>query len=240
MPETVDIHALAGAYALDAVDDIERAAFDRHLRGCASCAAEVVELRETAAWLTHPVAETPPPRLRDNVLAQIAVTPQARPGAAPTSRSRATAGFVRRWAVASVAAAVVATGVGFGTWALSQQRVSDMRVQNAQVDAVLAAADARLITKEMAGGRVTMVLSPSRNAAVAVLEDMRKPDDGKAYQLWMINSSSGAKPVGLSSLGSGRFYIDKLEPQFGITVEPERGSDTPTMTAIVGTLDLPL
>ena len=32
MAETVDIHALAGAYALDAVDDLERAAFDRHLR----------------------------------------------------------------------------------------------------------------------------------------------------------------------------------------------------------------
>ncbi|WP_330186266.1 anti-sigma factor [Dactylosporangium sp. AC04546] len=238
MPETVDIHALAGAYALDAVDDIERAAFDRHLRGCSSCAAEVVELRETAAWLTHPVAEAPPARLRDNVLAQIAVTPQARPGTAPSSRSRATVGFVRRWAVATVAAAVVAAAVGTGTWVLSQQRLSDMRVQNAQVDAVLAAADARLITKDVAGGRVTMVLSPSRDAAVAVLEDMRRPGDGKAYQLWMINSS-GARPVGLSALGKGRFYIDKLEPQFGITVEPEGGSKTPTLP-LVERLDLPL
>ena len=36
-----DIHALCGAYAVDAVDDLERAAFDRHLADCEACAAEV-------------------------------------------------------------------------------------------------------------------------------------------------------------------------------------------------------
>ncbi|MET7398282.1 anti-sigma factor, partial [Dactylosporangium sp. NPDC005572] len=103
----------------------------------------------------------------------------------------------------------------------------------------LAAADARLVTKDVAGGRVTMVLSPSRDAAVAVLEDMRRPGDGKAYQLWMIDSSNNARPVGLSALGKGRFYIDKLEPQFGITIEPEKGSNAPTLP-LVERLDLPL
>jgi anti-sigma factor RsiW len=36
-----DIHALGGAYALDAVDDLERVAFDRHLAECETCALEV-------------------------------------------------------------------------------------------------------------------------------------------------------------------------------------------------------
>ena len=36
-----DLHHLSGAYAVDALDDAERAAFEEHLRGCADCRAEV-------------------------------------------------------------------------------------------------------------------------------------------------------------------------------------------------------
>ena len=44
-----DIHALSGAYAIDALDDIERAQFERHLAECAECRAEVDSLREASA-----------------------------------------------------------------------------------------------------------------------------------------------------------------------------------------------
>ena len=44
-----DIHALSGAYAVDALDDLERAGFERHLAGCAACRAEVASLREATA-----------------------------------------------------------------------------------------------------------------------------------------------------------------------------------------------
>ena len=30
-----DIHALSGAYAVDALDELERVGFERHLAGCA-------------------------------------------------------------------------------------------------------------------------------------------------------------------------------------------------------------
>ena len=36
-----DIHALSGAYAVDALDDLERAQFERHLRDCESCSREL-------------------------------------------------------------------------------------------------------------------------------------------------------------------------------------------------------
>ena len=36
---TGDIHALSGAYAVDALDDIERAQFERHLAECPACRA---------------------------------------------------------------------------------------------------------------------------------------------------------------------------------------------------------
>jgi hypothetical protein len=234
--ETVDIHALAGAYALDAVDDLERAAFDRHLRGCPSCAVEVAELRETTAWLAQPVAETPPARLRESVLAQIARTPQdrAKPGAA--APGRAGRDRIRRWAVSGIAAAILAAGASIGTWVLAEQGADRLRTENTQVDALLAAADARLVSTDMAGGRVTVIFSPSRNAAVAVLDGLKAPGSGKTYQLWMIDGSA-ARDVGRSRSGTGRFYIPTLAPSFGVTTEPAGGSKTPTLPA-VGTVNI--
>lgn len=44
---------LLGAYALDAVDDDERAALDAHVRTCPWCSAEVAEHREVAAFLSQ-------------------------------------------------------------------------------------------------------------------------------------------------------------------------------------------
>ncbi|WP_432833849.1 anti-sigma factor [Dactylosporangium sp. CA-092794] len=223
MPGTVDIHALAGAYALDAVDDLERAAFDRHLRDCPSCAAEVAELRETAAWLAQPVAEAPPARLRESVLEQIARTPQerARPNAA--APGRAGRNRLRRWAVSAAAAVVLVAGASVGTWAVVQQRYAS---DNAQVDAVLAAADARLVSASMRGGRVTVVVSPSRNAAVAVLDGLSAPGDGKIYQLWMIGTTP--RDVGKTPSGTGRFFIRGVDPVFGLSLEPAGGSKEPT------------
>ncbi len=46
-----DVHALSGAYALDALDDSERAEFERHLAVCSSCRLEVAGLVEAAGSL---------------------------------------------------------------------------------------------------------------------------------------------------------------------------------------------
>ncbi|GAB3867592.1 anti-sigma factor domain-containing protein [Dactylosporangium cerinum] len=233
MAETVDIHALAGAYALDAVDDLERAAFDRHLRECGACAVEVAELRETASWLTHAVAAPPPPRLRDAVLAEIGRTAQERPKRGAVGGGRSQRSRLLRWTVGAVAAAVLAVGVGVGTWTIAQNGVQQ---ENARIDAVLAAPDARLVSSEMAGGRVTLIVSPSRNAAVAVLDGLEDPGADKDYQLWMIGDA-GPKDVGVIPGGTGRKYINGLAPSFGVTKEREGGADKPS-EPLVGQIKL--
>ncbi len=83
-----DIHALSGAYAVDALDDIERVGFERHLAGCATCRAEVASLREAAAALADDVALAPPPELRAAVLEGISAGP---PAATRSCREVATA-----------------------------------------------------------------------------------------------------------------------------------------------------
>lgn len=65
------LHALSGAYVVDALDDIERATFERHLPGCLDCQQEVATLREATALMADDAATTPPASLRSSVLAGI-------------------------------------------------------------------------------------------------------------------------------------------------------------------------
>ena len=67
-----DLHHLSGAYAVDALDDAERASFEQHLADCADCRAEVAELSATAHSLGALTEATPPASLRDSVLSGIA------------------------------------------------------------------------------------------------------------------------------------------------------------------------
>ena len=48
---TAELHTLTGAYALHALPEDERVAFERHLGACEACAQEVRELSATAARL---------------------------------------------------------------------------------------------------------------------------------------------------------------------------------------------
>jgi anti-sigma-K factor RskA len=66
-----DLHALAGAYALDALEPAERDRFERHLRGCRTCPDEVRGFAATAAALATAAAAQPPRSLRDRVFAAV-------------------------------------------------------------------------------------------------------------------------------------------------------------------------
>jgi anti-sigma-K factor RskA len=80
-----DIHALSGAYAVDALDEVERARFERHLAHCSACQTEVDSLVAAASELSVLTEATPPDSLRAKVLGQIATVrplpPIAEPGA---------------------------------------------------------------------------------------------------------------------------------------------------------------
>src|SRR3954469_25184659 len=82
-----DIHALSGAYAVDALDDLERVAFERHLAECAECRAEVDGLREVAATLAETTAVAPPAALHHPVLSA-AATVRPLPPEAPAAPHR--------------------------------------------------------------------------------------------------------------------------------------------------------
>ena len=66
---SADIHALSGAYAVDARRTSSEPAFERHLEACPTCAQEVRELEATTARLGAAAASPPPPELWDRIRA---------------------------------------------------------------------------------------------------------------------------------------------------------------------------
>ena len=74
-----DTHALAGAYAVNAVTEEERRSFELHLDQCADCRAEVAELRAAAATIAADVELPPSPALRASILSAVSQTRQLSP-----------------------------------------------------------------------------------------------------------------------------------------------------------------
>jgi anti-sigma-K factor RskA len=241
---TTDIHALVGAYALDAVDDLERAAFERHVAECETCRLEVTELRETAARLADSTWSVPPPRLRTEVMATIGRTRQLPPPGDPTGRGQQTrgAGRWRRFAVGAVAAGVLAAGASTGVWAVQVQRVRDAdavaaaaRLQEERTRSVLSATDLVVRTAPMiGGGRVTVASSASQGASVVSMRADRLSTASQAFQMWTIRDGEKPVPVPAGVLPAGQEAAVRVvdgvpgNDVFAISLEPAGGSPQPT------------
>jgi anti-sigma-K factor RskA len=239
---SADIHALTGAYALDAVSGAERMDFERHLAECESCAQEVRELRDTAARLAMAAAATPPPELRGRVLDQIRNVRQLPP--------ETTVVPLRRRSVAqrltTVAAAVFfVAAAGLGVVVVRQNSdLDDARTQAAQLEEILKAPDADLVTMEDvgAGGNGTMKVAVSRSLdrMVFVSGDLADPAAGKDYQLWALaDGGSSKRPMGIVAHGGD--VLQELNgvgnaDQVAISVEPDGGSEQPTTVVMIGNL----
>lgn len=105
------VRALAGAYALDALEAAEREAVERHLDVCPACRAFVAQHAEVAASLARLVPpEEPPAELRARILAEARGAP-AWPASGRAARSVRGAA----WRVAA-AVALVALGWAAGRW----------------------------------------------------------------------------------------------------------------------------
>ncbi|MEU9735129.1 anti-sigma factor [Streptomyces sp. NPDC048002] len=239
-----DLHTMTGAYALHALSDEEREAFERHLSGCEACAQEAAELSATAARLGLAVSVTPRPELRERVLRRVTGVRQETPGATPLRRSGRTVRRARplsRWALAACLAAAAAFG---GTAVWQHQRAEDAveRARRAEqgageIAAVLSAPDARTRAAELAGGATgTVVVSRGQDRAVFLASGMASPPEGKVYQLWFEDDGT-MRPAGLMDPGRADQAVLMEGPVddasgMGVTVEPAGGSEQPTSTPV--------
>ena len=228
---SADVHSLSGAYAVWALDDAERAEFERHLAACAECREEVASLREAAATLADSASTPPPASLRAGVLGEIGSIRPLPPVQEPTPiRSR------RRPVVwlGSMAAAV-ALIVGALVWRPWAEDLSPAA-------RVMAADDARSYSKVVDGATVQVWRSESLGRAVVVAKNMTPAPAGHDYQLWLQvpDERTGSRMVsaGLMPHRDGASVTAVLTGDAaqaigaGITVEPAGGSKQPTTTPI--------
>jgi anti-sigma-K factor RskA len=199
-----EIHDLAAAYALDALDPEERWTYEQHLYSCERCREEVASLRETAAELAYvPEGPVPPPALRDRILRE------ARAG-----RPAEVVPIRRRWlfpatAVAAVAATVAA--VGFAVWGLSAQDSAPVEQQVLPLNG----APGNLI---VAGDEATLVVC------------LEQPPSGKTYEAWVIEGDT-PRPAGLFPGGCRSVPLEERVASgntVAVTLENQGGVDAPT------------
>ncbi|WP_194894327.1 anti-sigma factor [Catenulispora pinisilvae] len=239
-----EVHSLTGAYVCHALEPDERAAFERHLAQCPTCAAEVAELRETAALLASAAAETPPARLKAAVDARIAVTRQIPPlvdhGPLRASASASARPPRRRWFAAAgwgLAAAMAVVVAVLGIRVSDQQnQIDQARQHSTTISQLLSAPDAHSDSASVStGGTGTVLVSRSRDEAAISVAGLARLAPGKAYQLWMIGPSGtrsgGVLPATASDSVVAHGLGDALT--IGLTVEPAGGSTQPTTTPVM-------
>lgn len=221
---TQDLHHLAAAYALDALDAEERAAFEAHYPSCEICSTEVADFRETAAVLAADVATPPPADLKASVMAEVARTRQLSPRRTDVVQlDQARTRRRGRRALAAAAAAVVLVA---GT-------VIVTRSGSDEFGPVLEAADVSFVTLQGEPGSIEAVWSAELDQVLIRATSLADPGDGRTYALWSLRDGEAA-PAGLFSPdndGSVAEVLDVegLEPDaWGVTIEPDGGSPQPT------------
>jgi anti-sigma-K factor RskA len=251
-----DLHSLAAPYALDALDSDERRRFEKHLKSCDRCAAEVRALSEDAVRLAWSTAAPPPAAMRDRVLAAVRTTPQE-PAVAPVRErapqlpphvwgtepppARTRAPRARRplfvpFATATAAAALVVASLFAVQAERTREQLDAERAQAREIAHVLAAPDARASTGKDARGRsIGVIASASEGEAIVTLSGYGDLPSGQVHQLWVMRPDAQPRSLGLFDgdtplVATG---LDQSSASLAVTVEPDGGSPQPTTQPVV-------
>ncbi|MBE8476667.1 anti-sigma factor [Streptomyces justiciae] len=258
-----DPHSLAAPYALDALEPAERTRFEKHLRNCPVCAAEVRALSEDAVRLAWSTAAPAPPAMRDRVLAAVRTTAQEQPvrahepqlpahvwgTQAPPARSggpshafgsggapRARRPLFVPFATATAAAALVVASLFAVQANQTQDQLNAERAQAREIAHVLAAPDARASTGKDARGRsIGVVASAAEGQAVVTLSGYDDIPSGRVNQLWLMRPDAQPRSLGLFDADTPLVAsgLDKSATSLAVTVEPDGGSAQPTSQPVV-------
>ena len=225
----IDVHHLAAAYALDALDDRERSAFESHYGSCAVCHGDVQDFRETLTQVASSLAAAPPPSLKARVMAEVATTRQFSPALVPVALDRHRRN--RSWTMFMAAAAALALIV----IGLSVFRGSDSNTYSDALTKVLDQPDAKVVTldnKSGTNGSFKVAWSKTLGQAVLIGEELPTAPSDKAYELWLLHDDQATAMYVLDPAGDGNVHSVVKTPTdptgWAITVEPKAGTPVAT------------
>jgi hypothetical protein len=249
-------------HAMQALSLEESPAMRLHLAGCDACRAELAEITGDLALLAmsveqHPVPESARQCFLDRIAADGAVV-QARAGASVVSIEKVrSANKPAAWLAWSAAAALLllAIGLGIRVRSLNEQLgettklVAAQTVENRHAEELLdllttPAAQHVLLTagKTPPAPFARAVYAASRGALILEASNLQQLQEGKTYELWVIPANGSAPiPAGLfqpDAAGSATVVLPKIPEgvpakAFGVTIEKDQGSATPTAPIIL-------
>lgn len=217
------LHDLTPGYALDALDENERAEYEAHLATCERCRDELARMQDTVGTLAYAVhSPAPPPGLRDRIMGQA----RAERGKVVPFRPR------RRltYALGAVAAAAAAVALAVGLWASSLSNDLD---QQRSVVAILADPQARQVPME--GGEGRIVVTDSGDAALVTA--VPGAPSGKTYEVWVFEGDT-PKQAGTFDGSTAQDVVRLTRPvppgaKVAVTVERAGGVEAPTSPPVM-------
>lgn len=213
------------AYALGALTEREAAELERHLAGCESCRERLRWFEPAVGVLPATVEQrTPPPSLRERLMATVREEAAAEPGPAPSTASagarepwwRSLRAFALRPAVGMAAAIVLVVGVGLG-YAL---RGDDSPTTTTEPAIALTSKP------------VSAALEHDGASGTLHVSEMPPLKAGRVYEVW-VERDGALEPRStfvLSMDGSAEAAVDDLAGGSAVYVtdEPDGGSVQPT------------
>jgi anti-sigma-K factor RskA len=238
-------------YAMEALPANSRSSLEQHLNECAVCRRELAQMRGDLALLAISAAgPKPPARAKTRLMEAIGKEPRSE-RAKPRPQWWAALG----WLAAAAMIVVVAT-----LWQQNNRLKSTTAQLASQIDQQkLELADARraaevLKAPDMAHFDVLPVSSKNppppygnaiysrqRAGLIFVAGNLHNLPPQKAYELWLIPKQGAPIPAGVFKPDARGWAMVVSPPlptgveakAFAITVEPEQGSQTPTMPIVM-------
>ena len=246
-------------YAIGCLESDEKASLEKHLSECAACRHELEQLRGAVALLALSASgPAPPVRARTRLMDAVAQDSRARIKPARASRwDRASR--LPWWSRLGWVAAAGLMGIVALLWtqnsALRQNAVQLTKFAEQQritadkshrIDEIFNARDAQRIdilpiNQKVATPAGKAIYSREHGGLIFVASNLHPLPPQKAYELWLIPTQGAPIPAGVfkPDAGGGAMMINpplpvKVEAKaFAITIEPERGSTTPTMPIVM-------
>jgi anti-sigma-K factor RskA len=207
--ERQGIHELSAAYALDALDRVDRQRFEEHLAQCGECRDDVASFQATAAALAYDVdSPAPPDALRERILER-----------ARSEQPRNVLQFrPRRWALpvaTGVAAVAACAALAFGLWAVSLNNELGDRAE----------------AIELTGADGSLLIEPSGEATL-IVDGLGPAPAGQTFEIWVIEEDRPL-PAGLFPGAPGRSVVPLSRPVpdgavVAVTLERAGGVQKPT------------
>ncbi|SRR6266487_5976665 len=237
-------------YALGALEGGERASLEKHLEECASCRRELEQLRGDAALLALTTSgPRPPARAKSRLIDAVAREPRVQ-----RAKLRAPLWALLGWLATAAMILVAVTLWMQNTHLISTVTSLSGMLEKEKSESEQARRIAEILHAPDAASYVIMpvsirtmppsgkaIYSRERSGLIFMASNLKPLPAQKAYELWLIPMQGAPIPAGMfkpDTHGSAMVMNPRLPvgveaKAFAITIEPEQGSNTPTMPIVM-------